>query len=115
MRSATAPPASSVGRARSAASAEVASSGPSTRRSRNARGVRARASANASTASSAASSMASRGWTAVAPTATQAEVEAKSLFLAGDVARAAAEADESGVPAVLVTRSGDVRLAGGLG
>jgi len=53
--------------------------------------------------------------TAVAPTATQAEVEAKSLFLAGDVARAAAEADESGVPAVLVTRSGDVRLAGGLG
>ncbi|HXV32426.1 MAG TPA: FAD:protein FMN transferase [Gaiellaceae bacterium] len=52
--------------------------------------------------------------TAVAGTAAEAEVLAKALFLAGDADRAAAEADELGVPAVLVTRAGHTALAGGL-
>jgi FAD:protein FMN transferase len=52
--------------------------------------------------------------TAVATTAVDAEVLAKALFLAGDAERAAAEADELTVPAVLVTRAGDTVLAGGL-
>lgn len=52
--------------------------------------------------------------TAAARTATEAEVLAKSLFLAGDVHRAAAEADERGIPAVLVARDGATLLAGGI-
>ena len=52
--------------------------------------------------------------TAAASTAAEAEVLAKCLFLAGDARRAAAEADERGVPAVLVSRHGDTYLAGGL-
>lgn len=52
--------------------------------------------------------------TTVAPTATQAEVLAKSLFLAGDASRAAAEADDLGLPTVLVSRDGSTCLAGGL-
>ena len=50
----------------------------------------------------------------VAPTAAEAEVLAKALFLAGSAEHAAAEADELGVPAVLVTRDGATQLAGGL-
>jgi len=53
--------------------------------------------------------------TAAAPTAADAEVLAKALFLAGDAGRAAAEADEGGVPAVLVSCDGTTTLAGGLG
>lgn len=52
--------------------------------------------------------------TAYAETALEAEVHAKSLFLAGDAEHAAAEADETGVPAVLVTRDSCTLLAGGL-
>lgn len=52
--------------------------------------------------------------TAVAATATEAEVLAKALFLAGDADTAAAEADELEIPAVLVTRDGRTVLAGGL-
>lgn len=52
--------------------------------------------------------------TVVAATAVEAEVLAKALFLAGDADRAAAEADDLGVPAVLVTRAGHTVLAGGL-
>lgn len=52
--------------------------------------------------------------TAVAATATEAEILAKALFLAGDADRAAAEADELETPAVLVTRDGRTVLAGGL-
>jgi thiamine biosynthesis lipoprotein len=52
--------------------------------------------------------------TAGAPTAAKAETIATSLFLAGDAARATAEADELGVAAVLVTRGGRTILAGGL-
>lgn len=52
--------------------------------------------------------------TAYAETALEAEVHAKSLFLAGDAERAAAEADEARVPAVLVTRDSRTLLAGGL-
>jgi thiamine biosynthesis lipoprotein len=51
--------------------------------------------------------------TAVAPDAVEAEVAAKSLFLAG-AERAVAEADGSGIPAVLVTADGRTLLAGGL-
>ena len=51
--------------------------------------------------------------TLVAGDAVAAEVEAKSLFLAG-AERAAAEADERGLPAVLVTGDGRTVLAGGL-
>ena len=52
--------------------------------------------------------------TVAAPAAAEAEVLAKALFLAGSAERADAEADALGVPAVLVTRDGAVRLAGGL-
>jgi thiamine biosynthesis lipoprotein len=45
--------------------------------------------------------------------AVEAEVRAKALFLAGFEA-AALEAEATGVPAVLVTEAGDVRLVGGL-
>ena len=52
--------------------------------------------------------------TVAAATATEAEVLAKQLFLAGDVQAAASEADVAGIPAVLVTRDGASVLAGGL-
>jgi thiamine biosynthesis lipoprotein len=52
--------------------------------------------------------------TAVGDSAAEAEVRATSLFLAGDSRRAAMEADESGVPAVLVTLDGETWLAGGI-
>jgi FAD:protein FMN transferase len=52
--------------------------------------------------------------TVVATTAVEAEVLAKALFLAGSAERATAEADERGIPAVLVTRDGCTLLAGGL-
>jgi thiamine biosynthesis lipoprotein len=52
--------------------------------------------------------------TVVAATAVEAEVLAKALFLAGSAERAAAEADELGTPAVLVTRDGRTLFAGGL-
>jgi FAD:protein FMN transferase len=51
--------------------------------------------------------------TVVAPTAVEAEVLAKSLYLAG-AEDAQAEADEHEVPAVLVLEDGRVLLAGGL-
>jgi thiamine biosynthesis lipoprotein len=51
--------------------------------------------------------------TVVAADAVGAEVWAKALFLAGRAA-AAAEADERGLPAVLVTRDGRTEIAGGL-
>jgi FAD:protein FMN transferase len=51
--------------------------------------------------------------TVVAPDAVLAEVWAKALFLAGSRA-ATAEADENGIPCVLVTDYGETRLAGGL-
>ena len=51
--------------------------------------------------------------TAVGRTAVEAEVLAKSLYLAG-AERAALEADELGVPAVLVLADGASVLAGGL-
>jgi FAD:protein FMN transferase len=51
--------------------------------------------------------------TVVAGTCTEAEVLAKALFLAGEEA-AVQEADELGVPALLVTEDGRVRKAGGL-
>ena len=51
--------------------------------------------------------------TVVAPDAVDAEVAAKSLFLAGADA-AAAEADAAGIPAVLVTTDNRTLLAGGL-
>jgi thiamine biosynthesis lipoprotein len=50
--------------------------------------------------------------TATAGTAVEAEVEAKTLFLAGSEA-ARREADERGIPSVLVTRDGRTILAGG--
>jgi thiamine biosynthesis lipoprotein len=52
--------------------------------------------------------------TVAATSAAEAEVLATSLFLAGSVERAAAEADTKAVPAVLVGAAGEVRLAGGL-
>lgn len=52
--------------------------------------------------------------TVVARDAIQAEIWAKALFLAGSHA-AAAEADAQRLPCVLVTRTGETRLAGGLG
>ncbi len=52
--------------------------------------------------------------TVVAPDTIQAEIWAKALFLAGSHA-ATAEANAQRLPCVLVTRSGDTRLAGGLG
>jgi thiamine biosynthesis lipoprotein len=51
--------------------------------------------------------------TVTAPTAVEAEVLAKALFLAGEDA-AVWEADDLGVPALLVTTDGRVRRAGGL-
>ncbi len=51
--------------------------------------------------------------TVVAPDAVDAEVAAKSLFLAGEHA-AVAEADAAGIPAVLVTGDGRTLLTGGL-
>jgi len=50
-----------------------------------------------------------------AATATEAEVLAKQLFLAGDVRAAVTEADDAGILAVLVGRDGATVLAGGLG
>jgi thiamine biosynthesis lipoprotein len=52
--------------------------------------------------------------TVVAATATEAEVLAKALFLAGSAERAAVEADEREVPTVVVARDGRTLLAGGL-
>lgn len=52
--------------------------------------------------------------TVAAPSAVEAEVAAKALFLAGERG-AAAEADALGLPALLVTSDGRVLLAGGLG
>ena len=46
--------------------------------------------------------------------ASEAEVLAKTLFLAGDSQRALDEAELAGIPTVLVTSAGDVLLAGGL-
>jgi len=51
--------------------------------------------------------------TVVARDAVDAEVDAKSLFLAG-AALAVAEADAAGIPAVIVTAEGRTLLAGGL-
>jgi len=51
--------------------------------------------------------------TVVAADAVDAEVAAKSLFLAGSE-RAAAEADAEGTPAVLVTENGRTLFVGGL-
>ena len=51
--------------------------------------------------------------TAIGSTAVEAEIRAKSLFLAGTEA-AIAEADALGIPAVLVTEDGRSILAGGL-
>jgi len=52
--------------------------------------------------------------TVAAGCAAEAEVLAKTLFLAGDSRRALDEADLAGVPTVLLTSTGDVLLAGGL-
>jgi thiamine biosynthesis lipoprotein len=52
--------------------------------------------------------------TVLAGTATEAEVLATSLFLAGDLSRARAEADEQATPVVLVGRDGSTVFAGGL-
>jgi len=52
--------------------------------------------------------------TVTARSATEAEVLAKELFLAGDLSAAAAEADGKAIPAVLVSREGATVLAGGL-
>ena len=52
--------------------------------------------------------------TVAADSAAEAEVLATSLFLAGSVERAAAEADTDAIPAVLVGADGEMRLAGGL-
>ncbi len=51
--------------------------------------------------------------TVVAPTAVEAEVLAKSLYLAG-AGRAESEADEQGTPAVLTLADGRTMLVGGL-
>jgi thiamine biosynthesis lipoprotein len=51
--------------------------------------------------------------TVVADDAVDAEVKAKSLFLAG-ARNAVAEADAEGIPAVVVTEGGSTLLAGGL-
>ena len=52
--------------------------------------------------------------TVVARDAVEAEVWAKALFLVGED-QAAKEADERGLPCLLVTADGRTRLAGGLG
>jgi thiamine biosynthesis lipoprotein len=51
--------------------------------------------------------------TAIAPCAVEAEIRAKQLFLAGELA-AMAEADELAYPSVLVTSDGRAIFAGGL-
>ena len=51
--------------------------------------------------------------TVVASDSVQAEVWAKALFLVGEE-QAVEEADERGLPCVLVTADGRTRLAGGL-
>ena len=51
--------------------------------------------------------------TALGRTAVEAEVTAKSLFLAGEL-KAAREAEAEGIPALLVTRDGRTRVVGGL-
>ena len=50
--------------------------------------------------------------TVAAPSATEAEVASKAIFLAGP--RAAQEAELLGTPAVIVGGDGHTRLAGGL-
>ena len=52
--------------------------------------------------------------TVAAGSAAEAEVLAKTLFLAGDSERALDEAELAGIPTVLVTSTQEVRLAGGL-
>jgi thiamine biosynthesis lipoprotein len=52
--------------------------------------------------------------TVVAPSATEAEVAATSLFLSGSAEAAAREANAAGIPAVVTDRDGNVSLAGGL-
>jgi len=52
--------------------------------------------------------------TVAAGSASEAEVLAKTLFLAGDSQRVLEEAERGGIPTVLVTSAGDVLLAGGL-
>ena len=52
--------------------------------------------------------------TVAAGSAAEAEVLAKTLFLAGDCKCALDEAERAGIPTVLVTTAGDVLLAGGL-
>ena len=52
--------------------------------------------------------------TVAAGSASEAEVLAKTLFLAGDSERALDEAELAGIPTVLVTSAGEVLLAGGL-
>ena len=52
--------------------------------------------------------------TVAAAKALEAEVLAKALFLAGSTRAAAAEADELGIPAVLVSREEPTVLAGGV-
>ena len=52
--------------------------------------------------------------TVAATSAAEAEVLATSLFLAGSLERAAAEADAKAIQAVVVGAGGEVRLAGGL-
>jgi FAD:protein FMN transferase len=52
--------------------------------------------------------------TVAAGSASEAEVLAKTLFLAGDSQRALDEAELAGIPTVLVTSAGEVLLAGGL-
>jgi thiamine biosynthesis lipoprotein len=51
--------------------------------------------------------------TVVAHDAVEAEIWAKALFLAGEE-QAVLEADERGLPCLLVTANGRTRLAGGL-
>jgi len=52
--------------------------------------------------------------TVAAGSACEAEVLAKTLFLAGDSQRALDEAELAGIPTVLGTSAGEVLLAGGL-
>lgn len=52
--------------------------------------------------------------TVAAGSGAEAEVLAKTLFLAGDSKCALDEAERAGIPTVLVTTAGDVLLAGGL-
>jgi thiamine biosynthesis lipoprotein len=52
--------------------------------------------------------------TVAAGSACEAELLAKTLFLAGDSRRAFDEAEQAGIPTVLVTSAGKVLLAGGL-